>query len=147
MRNYYVQIQEYLEKLMQNIIILDKKGIKNNGDTLSMTEILILKSFGDEKEKKMSQILEEFEIDRNSFGTIINRLQSFNYIIKKKSDEDKRAQVLQLTEKGKSTFHQIVMKEKELLYSLLNDFTFNEEKAILKFLVKVDMLKKNNSSL
>ncbi|WP_026478942.1 MarR family winged helix-turn-helix transcriptional regulator [Alkaliphilus transvaalensis] len=143
MRNYYLEIQQYLEKFIYNVIILDKKGIKNNGDSLSMTEILILKTLGDQKEKKMSDIIEEFNIDRNTFGTIVTRLQSQNYIIKKKSLEDKRVQVLLLTDKGKQAFEQILLKEKDILFTLLNDFTFNEEKAILKFLVKIDLLKKN----
>lgn len=144
MRNYYLQIQQYLEKLVHGVVILDKKGINKNGDTLSITELIVLKALGDQEEKKMFEILEEMRIDRNSLGSIVNKLQAQKYILKKKSDSDKRVQVLQLTDKGKATFDQIVLQEKELLSNLLNDFTFNEEKAVLKFLVKLNMLKKYN---
>lgn len=139
-----MQIQQYSEMLIQQILLMDKKGIKNNGDTLSLTEILILKALGDQQEKKMADLIEELNLDRNIFGTFINRLQSQNYVIKRRAKEDKRAQVLLLTDKGKLSFEQILLTEKELLLSLLNDFTFNEEKAILKFLVKLDMLRRNN---
>ena len=141
MRNYYVQIHQYLQKLIQNVIILDKRGIRNNGDNLSITELFILKVLGDEKEKRIFEIINELSIDRNSLVTIINRLQNLDYISKIKDEEDKRVHLLKLTVKGKSVFDQISEKEKELIFSLLNDFTFNEEKAILKFLVKLDMLK------
>jgi DNA-binding MarR family transcriptional regulator len=49
---------------------------------------------------------------------------------------------LELTDKGKSFFAEAINKEKEILFTLLDDFTFNEEKAILKFLVKLEMLNK-----
>ncbi len=143
MRNYYVQIHQYMQKLIQNIIVLDKRGIRNNGDSLSITELFILKLLGDQKEKKIFEIVDELSVDRNSLVTILNRLQSMDYISKVKDEEDKRVFLLNLTEKGRSVFQQVSEKEKELIYSILNDFTFNEEKAILKFLVKLDMLKNN----
>jgi len=143
MRNYYLQIHQYLEKLIQNIIILDKRGIRNNGDSLSITDLFILKILGDQKEKKLFEIINELSLDRNSLVTILNRLQSLDYISKVKDEEDKRVYLVTLTEKGRTVFEQISEKEKELIFSLLNDFTFNEEKAILKFLVKLDMLKNN----
>ena len=62
------------------------------------------------------------------------------YISKSRCEEDRRAYILELTDKGKSFFNETISKEKEILFSLLDDFTFNEEKAILKFLVKLDMI-------
>lgn len=143
MRNYYVQIHQYLQKLIQNIIILDKRGIRNNGDNLSITELLILKILGDAEEKRIFEVINELSIDRNSLVTILNRLQNLGYITKEKDKGDKRVHLLLLTDKGRAVFQHISSKEKELIYNLLNDFTFNEEKAILKFLVKLDMLRNN----
>lgn len=138
-----MQIQQYMEKLVQSILSLDKKGIQSHTDTFSITEWFVLKLLGNQREKKMFEMMEEMGIDRNSFGTIINKLQSQKYIIKKKSESDKRVQVLELTEKGMSIYEEFVLREKELLHTILNDFSFNEEKAILKFLVKLDMQKKH----
>ncbi|SCY73751.1 MarR family winged helix-turn-helix transcriptional regulator [Alkaliphilus peptidifermentans] len=146
MRNYYLQIHEYVEKLVLSTMVLDKKGIKYNGDTFSFLELFILKLLGDQQEKKMYEIIEELDIDRNTMNTAINRLYFSKYLTKKKSEDDKRVQILQLTERGKITFEQVISVEKEILFSLLNDFTFNEEKAILKFLVKIDMLSKKTDS-
>lgn len=143
MKNYYVQIHLYLQKLIQNIIILDKRGIRNNGDSLSITELLILKILGDAQEKRIFEVINELNIDRNSLVTILNRLQSLSYIAKEKDKGDKRVHILMLTDKGRAAFQHISEKERELVYGLLNEFTFNEEKAILKFLVKLDMLKSN----
>ena len=140
MRNYYAQIHEYLEKLISNIIVLDKKGINTNGFYLSITDLLILKLLGHGEGKKMFEVMDIINIDRNAFKTIINRLIIQDYVVKSRSNDDKRAYFLQLTDKGRRVFEEITDKEKQMIFSLLNDFTFNEEKAILKFLVKLEML-------
>jgi len=140
MRNYYVQIQEYLQKLIKNIIVLDRKGINTSGSYLSIIDILTLKLLGNEQGKKMFEVMETLNVDRNTFKTIINRLTSQDYLVKSKSDEDKRAYSLKLTDKGRRVFEEITDKENQMLVSLLNDFTFNEERTILKFLVKLEML-------
>lgn len=140
MRNYYVQIHEYLQKLITNIIILDKKGINTGGYDLSITDFLILKLLGNENNKKMFEVMDTFNINRNSFKTKVNRLKSQGFIYKIKCKEDRRAYILELTDKGRSVLKETTDKEKEMLFSLLDDFTFNEEKTILKFLVKLEML-------
>jgi len=140
MRNYYVQIHEYLQKIIKNIIVLDRKGINTSGSYLSIIDILILKILGNEQEKKMFEVMETLNIDRNTFKTIIGRLTYQDYLVKSKSEEDKRAYSLKLTEKGQGVFEEITDHENQMLVSLLNDFTFNEERTILKFLVKLEML-------
>ena len=142
MRNYYAQIYEYLQKFVTNIIILDKKGVGNNNCYLSITDLLILKLLGDGQGKKMFEVMDTLNIDRNTFKTIANRLISEGYISKNRCEDDRRAYILELTDKGKLFFDETISKEKEILFSLLDDFTFNEEKAILKFLVKLEMLNK-----
>lgn len=142
MRNYYVQIYEYLQRFVTNIVILDKKGINDKNCYLSITDLLILKLLGNEHKKKMFEVMNALNIDRNTFKTIINRLISKGYISKNRCEDDKRAYTLELTDKGKSFFAESINKEKEILFTLLEDFTFNEEKAILKFLVKLEMLNK-----
>ncbi len=142
MRNYYAQIYEYLQRLVTNIVILDKKGIGINNCRLTITDLLILKLLGNEHKKKMFEVMNVLNIDRNAFKTIINRLISKGYISKNRCENDRRAYVLELTDKGKSFFDEAINREKEILFTLLDDFTFNEEKAILKFLVKLEMLNK-----
>ncbi|SNS84373.1 DNA-binding transcriptional regulator, MarR family [Anaerovirgula multivorans] len=145
MRSYYLQINEYLQKLIRNTIIHDKKGILLKGTTLSIAELFILKILGKDRGKKMFEVIQELDIDRNSFVTLISKLQQQQLIIKTKSAEDKRVHILSLTDKGKEVYHEILQNEKDILEVLLNDFSFNEEKAVLKFLVKLDMLNKEKT--
>lgn len=145
MRSYYLQINEYLQKLIGNAIKHDKKGITIKGNNLSIEDLFILKILGKDKEKKMFEVIQELNIDRNSFVTLISKLQQQQLILKLKSAEDKRVHVLSLTDKGKEVYEKMLQQEKEMLEVLLNDFSFNEEKAVLKFLVKIDMLHKEKN--
>ncbi|MGV8146872.1 MAG: MarR family transcriptional regulator [Alkaliphilus sp.] len=141
MRNYYVKIYEYIERMTKDIMILEKKGIKYNGNVLSLTEVFILKTINSSKNKKIIDIMMHSEVDKNTFYFTVNKLAGIDFIFKEKSKDDGRVQLLKLTDKGKIFLGSVKTKEKEMLFALLGDFTFNEEKTILKFLVKLDMLK------
>ncbi|ABR47037.1 transcriptional regulator, MarR family [Alkaliphilus metalliredigens QYMF] len=146
MGSYYSQIYEYTEKAVKTVLSLDRKGIKNDGDQLTISELLLLKEIGEQKEGKMAEVMEALALDRNVFATMLGRVQSSRYVTKKRCRYDGRVYLLMLTDKGKDTVYQIFEREKGNLFHLLGDFTFNEEKAILKFLVKLDMLHKEKSS-
>ncbi|NLM04693.1 MAG: winged helix DNA-binding protein [Clostridiales bacterium] len=145
MRNYYIEINQYLERLIKNILAYDRDGIPIEGNTLSLMEILIIRFLGREGKKKIYEVIEELNIHRNSLVTITNRLQHMKYVKKAPSLEDGRVQTLKLTKEGMDIYNKIIQEEKEILFALLNGFTINEEKAILKFLVKLDMLKKEDT--
>ncbi|KAB3532079.1 MarR family winged helix-turn-helix transcriptional regulator [Alkaliphilus serpentinus] len=146
MRNYYIQIHDYLEKLVYSIMEIDRKGISFHGENLSINDIYILKTLGNCQEKRLYEIIQELKINRNILDPLVKRLYTSHYIVKKRDPQDKRVQILSLTDKGLDALKEITEKEKTTLYNLLNDFTFNEEKAILKFLVKLDMLYKKSDS-
>lgn len=140
MRSYYLQINDYLQRFIKNIVIYDKKGISLKGISLSIMELSIIKTLGNAKKKKMYELIDELDVDRNSLVTMINKLQQQHLIAKTKSLQDKRVYILRLTDRGEEVYQEILQKEKDILFSLLNDFSFNEEKAIMKLLVKIDML-------
>ena len=127
-------------KFIANIFVLDKKFINDNNYNLSITDLLVLKLLENDNNKKMYEIMDALGMDRNNFKTVTDHLILKGYVSKSKSENDRRAYILRLTDKGKLFLNETINKEKKMLFSLLDDFTFNEEKAILKFLVKLDMI-------
>ena len=101
---------------------------------------MVLKLLENDNNKKMYEIMDALGMDRNNFKTVTDHLILKGYVSKSKSENDRRAYILRLTDKGKLFLNETINKEKKMLFSLLDDFTFNEEKAILKFLVKLDMI-------
>ena len=140
MANYYNEINTMVEKLIHKILVYDRKGFKvgNKSEELSLLDFYVLKAIGEEKEKKIYELLEEVEMDRGMVTGIIKKLVLYTYVKKERSQEDKRAYILSLTKKGRSMYEKTSEIQEDFLEFVLSEITLNEEKSILKFLSKIN---------
>jgi len=138
--NYYNQINMMMEKIINKILIADKKGFKigRKNEDLSLLDILVIKKIGSNSMKPIYSLVKETEIDRGVISSIINKLVANGYIKKEKAKEDKRVNMVILTDEGEEVYNKILDGQSEILDFILNDITLNEEKAILKFLSKIN---------
>jgi DNA-binding MarR family transcriptional regulator len=138
--NYYKEINKIMEKIIHKALILDKKGFKigKKNQDLSLLDMLIIKKIGKESKKSIYNLVKETEVDRGVIATIINKLVATGYIIKEKAEEDKRVNMVSLTQEGEAVYNMLVDSQKEFFDVILNDITLNEEKTILKFLSKIN---------
>ncbi len=140
MRNYYREINEYLKRLIHFIVSSEKKSRKNGSLPLTLSELLVLRELGRNGAKKIFEMMETLELDRNTLVTITKKLAADGYIEKEPASDDKRSAELKLTKSGELLYREVEEKEKRLISNILDDFTVNEEVAILKFLVKLELL-------
>ncbi|WP_432662761.1 transcriptional regulator [Wukongibacter baidiensis] len=140
MANYYNQINMMMEKIINKILITDKKGFKigRKNEELSLLDILVIKKIGSNSMKPIYSLVKETEIDRGVISSIINKLVANGYIKKEKAKEDKRVNMVILTEEGEEVYNKILKGQSDILEFILNDITLNEEKTIIKFLSKVN---------
>lgn len=139
MRNYYHQIYDYIEKLTYMLIAEDKRGGFSFGESLQLMDLLLLRLIDSEKEISIQKLVAETGLKRNDISSMVNRLTAKKMLHKENDGTDRRVKELSLTERGKNILLQFREEEQNRLFELLNEFTFNEEKAILKFLVKIEM--------
>lgn len=139
MRNYYHQIYEYLEKLVYLVMMEEKQGKLVKGESLQLMDLLLMVWINNRSQVSIQQLAEETGLKRNDLASAVKRLAEREMLLKKSAKKDRRVQELALTPFGKETLAQFREEKQSHLFELLNEFTFNEEKAILKFLVKVDM--------
>ncbi|WP_129600265.1 MarR family winged helix-turn-helix transcriptional regulator [Anaerophilus nitritogenes] len=154
MANYYPQINKMIDKLMHQVLIYDRKGFKIGSklENLSLLDIHTLRKIEEKEDTKIYELVEELEIDRGIISSVIKKLIQNGYIVKEKSKEDKRVYILKLTTEGKEMCTKTMEIQKKLLGFVLEDMSLNEEKAILKFLSKINQTtllkdKKNNNTL
>jgi len=138
--NYYNEINKMMEKIVNKTLILDKKGfnIGKKNEELSLLDIFIIKKVGNNSMKPIYSLVKETEIDRGIVTSIINKLVINGYMKKEKARDDKRVNMVALTEDGEKVYSEILKRQIEFLDFILNDITLNEEKAILKFLSKIN---------
>lgn len=140
MANYYNEINKMMEKIVNKLLIVDKKGFKlgKKNEELSLLDIFVLKNIGTDNIKPIYSLVKETEIDRGLITSIINKLVANGYIKKEKAKDDKRVNMVILTEEGEEVYNRILKSQGEFLDFILSDITLNEEKAILKFLSKIN---------
>lgn len=140
MANYYNEINQMIEKIVHKVLISDKKKFKigRKNQEFSLLEMLIIKKIGNNEMKSIYELVKETEIDRGLMAPIIKNLVIAGYIEKEKAKEDKRVSMVKLTMSGKEIYDEIIVSQKEFFEFVLSDVTLNEEKAILKFLSKIN---------
>ena len=139
MRNYYHQIYEYIEKLTQIMVLEDKKGMEAGGEFFQLLDLFFMSMLDHENGISIRNMVIKTGLKRNEVVATVKKLTEKGLLHKKMDPFDHRTKVLMLTEEGESLLQEFRSREQDQLFSLLNDFTFNEEKAILKFLVKMEM--------
>lgn len=131
---------------MSQVIQTDRRELEVNGGRINLQEYLLLKMVRRDEGQTFQQMMEETGCSRNEVTAMVRRLLKQHLIQKGPASQDRRIRRLILTEEGKTHLQQLESMEQELLYGLLNEFTLNEEKAILKFLVKLEMRLKEKDS-
>lgn len=120
---------------MENFLLkeLNKSGL--SGIVSSHGKILYV--LFDNDEMLMSEIAQKIEKTPQTVTTLVKKLEDFGFVISRKSETDKRATVVSLTEKGyslKSTFDRISEKLYDIQYENLNE---SEIELFSKLLYKV----------
>lgn len=140
MRHYYEEIDKYLKKFTKSIIVQSKSNFMINKIKFSPMQLLILIDIV-EGNDNFYKLLDSFKLKRNILDTNIKFLIEKGIIKKQNCKEDKRQVSLILTDEGKSVVDGIDKIRSSFIKELMADFSVNEEKAILKFLVKLDLYK------
>ena len=139
MRNYYHQIYEYIEKLTYLLMKEDKRGNVVGDESLQLMDLLVMVLIDTGSEASIQKLVTETGLKRNDLVAAVKRLTERNMLRKENAEQDRRIQKLLLTDMGKEMLAKFRNEKQTQLFELLNEFTFNEEKAILKFLVKIEM--------
>lgn len=140
--NYFESILRMMEIVVRKFVHYDKSGMKfqQNLTEFSFMDLIVLIELKQHGQSTTQELIGFFEVDRGIVTTVINRLCSLGLVEKKKDDKDRRKTYIFLTEAGEQLYEEISEAEKLGLSFILKDMTINEQKAILKFLSRVNQL-------
>ncbi len=140
MKNYYAQTHEYLQKLASLVIQADRNEITWEGVSVNLMEYGLLQELKRQEGQTFQEMMKKTERSRNEVTAMVRRLLKQQLIQKGPASEDRRVRRLILTDLGLRFVETREKKNQAMITNLLNDFSFNEEKVILKFLVRLDMM-------
>lgn len=132
-----IVLNELLVDLFHDILEIEEKSIRENGSDLTMTEMHTIHAVGDDRPRTMSEVAKDLKITMGTLTTGIDKLIKKGYVVRKRTDEDKRVVLVELTEKGieakkvHDEFHQ------EMIRNVIDSLDEDEERVLTVALTKL----------
>lgn len=139
-------LNELLVKLFNNMMDMEERAIiTEEFQDITNNDIHIIEAIGIDEPRRMSEIAARLGVTVGTLTTNMNSLESKGYILRKRSDTDKRVVLVVLKEKGRKAFFHHRDFHKKMIKSIVKDLYEDEMEAMIKgllnlndFLTKID---------
>lgn len=115
----------------QAVITEEFKDITNN-------DMHIIEAVGIKEPKKMSEIAADLRVTVSTLTTNMNGLEKKGYIVRERSEEDKRVVLVTLTERGRKAFYHHRDFHKNMIRSVVVGLDEDEKRLLYRCLVKLE---------
>ena len=130
-------LNELLVNLFHDILEIEEKSLRDNGSDLTITEMHTIHAVGDERPRTMTEISRDLNITMGTLTTGVDKLIKKGYLVRKRTEEDKRVVLVELTDKGlgakkmHDAFHQ------DMITSVIDTLNPEEESVLIQALEKL----------
>lgn len=116
----YAIIDDLLVNLFDDILDIEKNAlIKGDFENITVNDMHIIDAIGIGEGKNMSAIARELNITVGSLTTSMNALVKKKYVVRERSEEDRRIVNIRLTEKGESAYYHHEAFHKKLVEAVV----------------------------
>lgn len=127
-----VLLNKLLKEIFYKILRLQEKEVsKATNSNISRTEMHMIETIEDSPTATLTDIAEELGITKATASVSASRLEEKKYIEKVKTENDKRLNILTLTEKGKVCYSKHKHFHDMMIERLLRDFKISEYPGLL----------------
>lgn len=128
-----VKLNELLVSVYDDIEDIETKSLRSGAfKDLSITEIHTIEAIGLTGQKSMSEIAAELNITTGTLTTAIDKLIKKEYVVRNRSDVDRRIVYIALTKKGKLAYRIHESFHYKMVRSVITDLTDEEVQALIK---------------
>lgn len=139
MKDKLLEINKILVEIYDDVTHIEEYTIKNGAfSDLSITEIHTIEAVGLYGSRTMSEIASRLEITMGTLTTAIDKLIKKAYVERSRSQIDRRIVNVSLTNKGKLAYRIHEKFHMDMVKEIMNDFTDEEEEALLTALHKLN---------
>lgn len=130
-------LNELLVDLFHDILEIEEKSLRDSGSDLTITEMHTIHAVGDERPRTMTEISRDLNITMGTLTTGVDKLIKKGYLLRKRTEEDKRVVLVELTDKGvvakkmHDRFHQ------DMISSVIETMNDKEEVILIQALEKL----------
>lgn len=133
--NTYKTINEILVLLFNEIWELEGKAIiTEEYKDITNNDMHIIEAVGLGEGRPMSAIAKKLNVTAGTLTTSMNSLVNKKYVIRKRSEKDRRVVYIQLTEKGEKAYHHHENFHHEMVDAVIKSLNEEEIPVLLKTL-------------
>lgn len=134
----YESINDVLVYLFRHIWDLEREAIiSGEFQDITDNDMHIIEAIGLNQEKKMSEIAHTQKITLGSLTTSMNSLVKKNYVVRSRSEEDRRVVYVHLTEKGERAYHHHADFHKKMVEAVIEQLKEEEVPILIKCLERL----------
>lgn len=139
-------LNKLLVKLFNNMLDMEERAIiTQEFSDITNNDMHIIEAIGIDEPRRMSEIAARLGVTVGTLTTNMNSLESKGYILRKRSETDKRVVLVVLEEKGRKAFFHHRDFHKKMIKSIVKDLDEDEMEIMIKgllnlndFLLKID---------
>ena len=136
-----------LVKLFNDILDYEESVLRaSEFKDLTNNDRHVIRDIGMNEKKNMSMIAKELAVTIGTLTISINSLVRKGYVIKERSEKDKRVVFVNLSSKGKAAFSRNEELYDQMVNSMLEDLEDNEMDILMRSLLKVNRCIKQNKA-
>lgn len=137
---YSNEINQMVNKILEKTIYQKNDEKTLLPKDLTLLNFFILKKIRSANKIVLTDLMDDVDIDYNIMRKEISKLEQKNLIMRKEDPEDKRRKYIIITENGEKKVEKVSFSIEEKIQFVINNFSVNEEKAVLKFLSRINQL-------
>ncbi|MBB6630320.1 MarR family winged helix-turn-helix transcriptional regulator [Clostridium algidicarnis] len=128
-------INELLVETFNDILTIEQNAINSGAfKDISVTEVHTIDAIGMYEPRTMTEVAKELDITVGTLTIAINNLVKKEYVERKKSAEDRRLVMVQLTKKGKLAYRIHEKFHSDMVKATIEGLTKEEEETLVKSL-------------
>lgn len=132
-------LNELLVKIFNNMLDMEERAIiTDEFRDITNNDMHIIEAIGIDEPRRMSDIASRLGVTVGTLTTNMNSLEHKGYIVRQRSENDKRVVLVVLTEKGKRAFFHHRDFHKKMIKSIVKDLNEDEMKTIIKGLLNLN---------
>lgn len=132
-------LNEILVRLFRDIMDIEEKAIiTQEFQDITNNDMHVIDAIGTSAPKNMSSIAKELSVTVGTLTIAMNSLVKKGYVIRERSQEDRRVVFISLSEKGRKAYDHHALFHKEMIRGILEDLNDDEKKVLIRSLTKLD---------
>jgi DNA-binding MarR family transcriptional regulator len=144
-QEYKDVVNEIMVDIFNDILKVEHKAIDSFAPTpLTMAEMHIIEAVGKNPDLQMSEIARKLRVTLPTLTVSVDRLEEKGYIVRRRSEIDRRRVSIVLTEKGKQAFVDHSAFHAQMVDALFDNLGIDKMPVLMDSLAKLrDFFKEN----